>query len=174
VTLLTLSNVALKIDPKVSAELLLRATTITQPDAMNSTEANQTPLIICEVNYVPDVWAERDTNTERITASETQEFSQRNPPTSAREFLSQSLSSISFSTQKFFASQVHSTWLAVSQGRAWAFRWLTAIAFSQALKLLGGTGRKCWRMCWNGTLTTISNGKALSVPCITTAVRESS
>ena len=42
----------LKIDPKVSAELLLRATTITQPDAMNSTEANLTSPIICEVNYV--------------------------------------------------------------------------------------------------------------------------
>ena len=51
-TLLTLSNVALKIDPKVPAELLSRATTIPQPDAMNSTEANQTSPIICEVNYV--------------------------------------------------------------------------------------------------------------------------
>jgi hypothetical protein len=45
VTLLTLSNVALKMDPKVRAELLSRATTITQPDAMNSPEANQTSPI---------------------------------------------------------------------------------------------------------------------------------
>jgi hypothetical protein len=47
-------------------------------------------------------------------------LSRRNPPTSAREFLSQSLSLISFSTQKFFASQVLCTWLAVSQGSAQA------------------------------------------------------
>jgi hypothetical protein len=34
-----LSNVALRIDPKVQAKLLSSATTITQPNAKNSTEA---------------------------------------------------------------------------------------------------------------------------------------
>jgi len=82
---------------------------------MNSTEANQTSPIICDVNYV-----QRGSTTEKITASETEDSSRRNPPMSARDFLSQSLSLISFSTQKFFASQVQSTWLAVSQGSAWA------------------------------------------------------
>jgi hypothetical protein len=52
VTLLTLSNVAFKIDPKVAAEVTVEATIITQPNGMNSTEAKQTSPIICEVNYV--------------------------------------------------------------------------------------------------------------------------
>ena len=46
-----LSNVAHRIDPKVWAELLSKATTITQPNAMNSTKANQTSTpIVGEVN----------------------------------------------------------------------------------------------------------------------------
>ena len=67
VTLMTLCNVALKIDPKVPAELLSRVTTIPQPDAMNSTEANQTSPVVCAMKLCADVWADRDNTTERIT-----------------------------------------------------------------------------------------------------------
>jgi|ERR1043166_4192273 hypothetical protein len=81
----TLSNVVLKIHPKVRAELLSRATTITQPDAINSTEANQTSPIVCEVKLRADVWADggyyyREDHCQwnaRIVAAK--------PPTSASE-----------------------------------------------------------------------------------------
>jgi hypothetical protein len=128
--LLTLSNVALKIDPKVRAELLSRTTTITQPDAINSTEANQTSPIVCEVKLRADVWADGGYTTERITASETQELSRRNrrrvqeSPTYLAHIyrvglIESSLSVLSQASQrvKFFASQVLCTWLAVSQGK---------------------------------------------------------
>ena len=53
VTLVTLSNVALKIDPRC------------RPDAMNSTEANQTSPIICEVNYVQRGYYYREDHRQR-------------------------------------------------------------------------------------------------------------
>jgi len=40
---------ALKIDPKVRAELLSRTTTITQPDAMKRNRGHQTSPMVCEV-----------------------------------------------------------------------------------------------------------------------------
>jgi hypothetical protein len=52
---------------------------------MNSTEANQTSPIVCEVKVRADFWADGDSTTERITASETQELSRRNPSTNARK-----------------------------------------------------------------------------------------
>jgi hypothetical protein len=50
------SSVALKIDPKVRAQLFSRATTITQPNAMNSQRSTKRRYqLFCEVNLRVDV-----------------------------------------------------------------------------------------------------------------------